>query len=480
MELILPGDEKKPLILMENNTSQPATGCRRTAAMLVVMVGLPATGKTLLAKKLANYLNWVGQKAKVFRVSDYRRKHVELYSHDLFRSNNSEAAEVRKKSSLEAMDDARNYLLQGGQLAILDGTNCDRATRAQVMDMFGRQHQIHVLFIECVCDDEDLLESNTKEILKHSSDYKEMNLEKAVEDFRLKMEHYLEQYQTMSAKREPQASFIRLVNAGETVTARGLESPLHTRILGCVPLFNPTAKVLYFSRHGESEYNMLGRIGGDADLSPRGRLYAQALARHFSDKARVPGLRVFVSEKKRTQQTAAGLPAAYQVLPALNELDAGVCEGLTYEEMQDKYPQEFAWRDRDKLRYRYPWGESYVDICRRLEPVLLDLERSTNVLVVAHQAVLRCMLGYFLNKPDDELPYLNVPLHTVIKLTSEGFHYRMETVKLNVECVDTYRKQPRNCSDVRSAEDALKTVPKHYDTLNKFWTSSASPLIEQH
>lgn len=45
---------------------------------------------------------------------------------------------------------------------VLDGTNCDRATRAEVMDTFGRQHQIRVLFIECVCDDEDLLESNTK------------------------------------------------------------------------------------------------------------------------------------------------------------------------------------------------------------------------------------------------------------------------------------------------------------------------------
>ena len=315
-----------------------------------------------------------------------------------------------------------------------------------------------------------------QEILKHSSDYKEMNLEKAVEDFRLKMEHYLEQYQTMSAKREPAASFIKIVNAGETVTARGLDSALDTRVLSYVSLFNPTAKTLYFSRHGESEFNMLGRIGGDADLSPRGRMYAQALARYFTEKVHVPGLRVYVSEKRRTQQTASGLPAAMEVLPALNELDAGVCEGLTYEEMQEQYPQEFAWRDRDKLRYRYPWGESYVDICRRLEPVLLELERASNVLVVAHQAVLRCMLGYYLNKEPDELPYLNVPLHTVIKLTSEGHNYRMEMVKLNVECVDTYRKQPRNCTEVRTAEEALKTVPKHYDSLKLF----SSPLIEQH
>ena len=69
----------------------------------------------------------------VFRVSDYRRKHVELYSHDLFRGNNSEATEVRKKSAMEAMEDARSYLLQGGQLAV-SGAAC----RASDANLFGR------------------------------------------------------------------------------------------------------------------------------------------------------------------------------------------------------------------------------------------------------------------------------------------------------------------------------------------------------
>lgn len=66
--------------------------------------------------------------------------------------------------------------------------------------------------------------------------------------------------------------------------------------------------------------------------------------------------------------------------------------------MQEKYPQEFAWRDQDKLRYRYPWGESYIDIMNRLEPILTELESENNLLVISHQAVLRCILGYFLNK----------------------------------------------------------------------------------
>ena len=82
-----------------------------------------------------------------------------------------------------------------------------------------------------------------------------------------------------------------------------------------------------------------------------------------------------------------------------------MCEGFTYEEIQEKFPQEFAWRDQDKLRYRYPWGESYLDIIARLDTVLMELEREDSVLVVSHQAVLRCILGYFFNTSPSN--YLN-------------------------------------------------------------------------
>lgn len=101
----------------------------------------------------------------------------------------------------------------------------------------------------------------------------------------------------------------------------------------------------------------------------------------------------------------------------------------------------------------------------RVEPVLLQLESENNVLVVSHQAVLRCILGYFLETPPDQLPYVKVPLHTVIKLSLEGYRYVMETVQMPIECVDTNRPRPMNCSVDRTAEDALKTVPAHFDTL---------------
>lgn len=72
---------------------------------------------------------------------------------------------------------------------------------------------------------------------------------------------------------------------------------------------------------------------------------------------------------------------------------------MTYEEIQDKFPSDFKARDENKFYYRYPRGESYEDLVARLEPVIMELERQGNVLVVSHQAVLRCLLAYFLDNP---------------------------------------------------------------------------------
>jgi Histidine phosphatase superfamily (branch 1) len=49
---------------------------------------------------------------------------------------------------------------------------------------------------------------------------------------------------------------------------------------------------------------------------------------------------------------------------------------------------------------RYPSGESYLDVIQRLEPVIIEIEREREcVCVVAHQAILRALYGYFQGTP---------------------------------------------------------------------------------
>jgi broad specificity phosphatase PhoE len=140
---------------------------------------------------------------------------------------------------------------------------------------------------------------------------------------------------------------------------------------------------------------------------------------------------VWTSTLKRTVVTGVIVSKVALNLRALDEIDAGICDGLTYEEIKEQMPEEFYARARDKFRYRYPRGESYADVIQRLEPVIVELERQrAPVLIIAHQAVLRALYGYLMGRPQDECPYLEMPLHTVIQLTPTENGYDEERFQL--------------------------------------------------
>jgi 6-phosphofructo-2-kinase/fructose-2,6-biphosphatase 2 len=121
---------------------------------------------------------------------------------------------------------------------------------------------------------------------------------------------------------------------------------------------------------------------------------------------------VWTSTLRRAISTGAHLPANYNQLQwkALDELDAGVCDGLTYAEIKERYPEDFAARDDDKYNYRYRGGESYRDVVIRLESIIMELERSEDILIITHQAVLRCIYAYYKEKSQSESPWMAVSL----------------------------------------------------------------------
>lgn len=70
-----------------------------------------------------------------------------------------------------------------------------------------------------------------------------------------------------------------------------------------------------------------------------------------------PSPKIWTSQLKRTVQTAEYLKIESEQWKSLSELEAGACDALTYEEIQEKFPEEFALRDQNKYFYRYPRGE---------------------------------------------------------------------------------------------------------------------------
>lgn len=428
---------------------------------VIVMVGLPARGKTYISKKLTRYLNWIGVPTKVFNVGQYRRDAVKSYKNfEFFRPDNEEAMKIRKACAVTALHDVSAYLTQEqGQVAVFDATNTTRDRREMILS-FAKENGYKVFFVESICDDPDIIAANITQVKLTSPDYEDCDREEALEDFLKRIECYKTNYLPLDDERDRSLSYIKIFNVGSRYLVNHVLDHIQSRIVYYLMNIHVTPRSIYLCRHGESELNVVGRIGGDSGLSRHGSKFASALAAFIQEQS-IKELKVWTSHMKRTIQTAEALGVPYEQWKALNEIDAGVCEEMMYEEIQQHYPEEFALRDQDKYRYRYPKGESYEDLVQRLEPVIMELERQENVLVICHQAVMRCLLAYFLDKTAEELPYLNCPLHSVLKLTPVAYGCKVESIFLNIEAVNTHRDKPVNVDVSRESEEALDTVPAH-------------------
>lgn len=428
---------------------------------VIVMVGLPARGKTYISKKLTRYLNWIGVPTHVFNVGQYRREAVQTYrNYEFFCPDNEEAMKIRRACASNALKDVANYFTkQQGQVAVFDATNTTRERRGVIIS-FAKEKGYKVFFIESICDDPEIIEANITQVKLNSPDYENYDKEEALVDFLKRIDCYRMSYVSLDEEKDRHLSYIKIFNVGSRYLVNRVQDHIQSRIVYYLMNIHVTPRSIYLSRHGESELNLLGRIGGDTDLSSQGQKYARALSEFIRGQA-IKDLKVWTSHMKRTIQTAEALGVPYEQWKALNEIDAGVCEEMTYEEIQANHPEEFAMRDQDKYRYRYPKGESYEDLVHRLEPVIMELERQENVLVICHQAVMRCLLAYFLDNSADDLPYLKCPLHTVLKLTPVAYGCKVEPFYLNVKAVNTHRDKPADVNVTRKPEEALRTVPEH-------------------
>lgn len=384
--------------------------------LALIMVGLPARGKTSVARKTQRYLSWLGHRTFCVNVGDYRRARAGAKQPaSFFAPDNPKTREQREGFAFAALDDLFAWFRDGGEIGLYDATNTERQRRMKI-----REHclaeGIHPLFIEVICEDPAVVARNVRDNKLRSPDYAGMAADDAVHDFNERIRLYETTYEPVS---DAEGSYIKLIDAGRQVIVNRVEGYLGAKLAFFLMHLHADRRRIWLTRHGESQHNVLGRIGGDAPLTERGRAYAGELARFIVERTGSgPEPIVLTSSLQRTIETAAALPYRNAAWKALDEIDAGVCDGLTYLEIKERWPEEFAARAVNKFRYRYPRGESYWDIIQRLEPVIVEIERRREpVLIVGHQAVLRALYGYFAGIPQDACPHLELKLHTVIEFT---------------------------------------------------------------
>ncbi|CAF3802160.1 unnamed protein product, partial [Rotaria sp. Silwood1] len=128
-----------------------------------MMVGLPARGKTYMARKLARYLHWIGIKTQVFNVGDYRRDAVKVYAgKEFFDPDNVEAVAIRQQCAQNALEDMCSFLQSQGEVAIFDATNTTRERRRTIHKYCTEICCFRVFFVESICDSPEVIQANIR------------------------------------------------------------------------------------------------------------------------------------------------------------------------------------------------------------------------------------------------------------------------------------------------------------------------------
>lgn len=193
---------------------------------------------------------------------------------------------------------------------------------------------------------------------------------------------------------------------------------------------------LYISRHGESEWNTLGKWTGwtDVSLTEKGKNDARALGEAFLKDVSFDA--VYTSDLKRTYETLDALmegagnslrvddPSVVHA-PELKERDYGIYTGKDKWEVKDEVNEEVFTGIRRGWEYPIPEGENLKQVYDRtvpyfVEEILPKLQQAETVLIVAHGNSIRALMKYLDQISDEGIADVEMPLGHLLVYTFDG------------------------------------------------------------
>ncbi len=162
---------------------------------------------------------------------------------------------------------------------------------------------------------------------------------------------------------------------------------------------------LYLVRHGETEWNVEGRIQGhtDVELSDWGRQQAQAMAQRLSG---VPFDVAYTSDLSRSRETAQIIlgqrDTSLHSTDRIREFHKGVFEGLTVHEYMRRYPDLYRASLANDLDFAPTGGETIRQTSSRMAGFVSELKKDhqdETVLVVGHGGSLRSAVVAIMDLP---------------------------------------------------------------------------------
>ncbi|OIW29565.1 6-phosphofructo-2-kinase [Coniochaeta ligniaria NRRL 30616] len=430
----------------------------------IVMVGLPARGKTHICVSMARYLAWLGVKTRIFHLGDYRRATVGKggqVPEDYFFPNASPSSVIlRQKILKKCREDIYAWLNhENGQVAIYDAVNPTASSRRALAKEFAK-HDVQTLFLESYVDDESILRENARNVKINSPDFVGMDPDEAAKLYLKRIDMKIPVFETMN---ENELNYVKMINAGQAFFYNNVSfNYLSHRIVFYLTNLHIKSRTTFFARAGPADEDS---YKADGPLSEEGRVYAQKVAetlikhreqerqahiKHAGEEVPLRPLTVWTSTRLRTIQTAEPLKdMGYKVRQRsqMSQINPGVCEKMSERMIRALYPDEVEKHELDPYHHRYPRAESYHDLAVRLEPIILELEREQNdLLIIAHESVLRVLYAYLMHCSTMDIPKLKFPRDQIIEIIPAA--YQNEAKQIHVTGLDP-KCVPGSPEDIR-------------------------------
>lgn len=166
---------------------------------------------------------------------------------------------------------------------------------------------------------------------------------------------------------------------------------------------------IYLIRHGQTDWNIQGKIQGSHDipLNDAGRRQAELLAEGMESR---PVRKIFSSPLTRAMKTADMISRRQKVeifpMPQLMEVEFGKWEGMTWDEIREAYPKEFRHWCLNPAEASPPGGESQKEVTDRCVRAVKEILETTNgredAAVISHGATMAHLVSYMMRYDQED------------------------------------------------------------------------------
>ncbi|ORC87659.1 6-phosphofructo-2-kinase/fructose-2,6-biphosphatase [Trypanosoma theileri] len=456
-------------------------------SLIVIMVGLPGRGKTYIARQIKRYFQWNGLKSNIFTHAEYRKK---LISDECI-TGYEITPEQECCISAAIAHDITQFVAEDDSVAILDGTNCTSTRRMALMSSINNTGLIRpsrVVFVEVINNDTTKVLQNVIHVKEMFPDAKEDFIEKYYE----RIERQERIYKTLNPDTDNDITYIRIEDQ-ITYSLNNISGWMPSRLAYMLHNLSHSPGNLYLTRAGEYVDFVSGRIGGNSQLTERGKAYSEALFEYFEKELKMNSFTVMSScalrctetvrhfeeqsvfqhgsgsggpssssmennsaptatgeeeeegkEKgeKEGEKTTTGLKLNCRVayFPTLDDINHGDCDGQLLSDVRKTMPGTLRRMQEDPYHTAWPNGECMHQVFNaRLEPHIHDIQASTQpVLVVSHLHLLQGLYSYFVSENDEFVAPQNayeidIPFESVIKIRLVGVNRVAEVINLSKE-----------------------------------------------